>query len=160
MKRSARSRNTTGVCTAHAGCCSAEFASWNLTPPFDRQMGLTIAEADSMVIGERICKVLNLDGKVKSIHGPDIEIQNNSREAANGDGSVKSRLLNPYLCQEDNEGNVLICYNTDRLMLFTAECKWHDATPVGGLKWPEGAVWLNGRLYVSSSWDKSITMFE
>ena len=98
---------------------------------------------------------------MKSIYGPDIEIPHNASEAANRDGSVRSRLLGPLLCQEDDEGNVLIADGLNRrLLLFTAECKWHDVTPVGGLKWPEGAVWLNGRLYVSSSSDKSITMFE
>ena len=105
--------------------------------------------------------ILNLDGEVKSIHGPDIEVQNNSRGARNRDRSMKSRIYGSSVCQEDDEGNVPIAnYGHHRLLLFTSECKWHDVTPSGGLHFPRGAVWLNGRLYVISLFNKFITMFE
>ena len=104
--------------------------------------------------------ILHLDGTVKSIHGPDIEVIGHNREAANHDGSVKSRLRYPSLSQEDNEGNLLIAdYAHHRLMLFTADCKWHDVTPDDGSICPVGASWLDGRLYVISLL-KFITMFE
>ena len=98
---------------------------------------------------------------MKLIHGPKIKVQNNSREAANQYGLLRNRLRSPYLCQEDDEGNVLIAdWAHDRLFLFTADCKWHDVTPNGGLKRPIGALSLNRRLYVISLLNKSITMFE
>ena len=105
--------------------------------------------------------ILNLDGKLESIHGPEIDVIGHSHEAANRVVSVKSLLMCPYLYQEDNEGNVLIadCSN-NRLLLFTAEGNWHDVTPDCGLMRPRGASWLNGRLYVGKLWNKSITMFE
>ena len=104
---------------------------------------------------------LTLDGIVKSVHGPEIDVIDDSSEAASRDGTVKRWLSNPYLCQEDDDGNLLITDGVnDRLLLFTAECKWHDVTPVGGLKWPRGALWLNRRLYIGNIDDSCITMFE
>ena len=105
--------------------------------------------------------ILNLDGQVKSIHGPGFEVQITFREAANRDGSMKRRLRKPYLCQEDDESNVLIVdCDHDRVLLFTADCLWYDVTPDGELRIPYGALLLCGRLYVSSWAYKSITMFE
>ena len=98
---------------------------------------------------------------MKSIHGPKIEVQDYSSEGALRDGSRKSRLRCPHLCQEDNEGNALIAdADNDRLLVFTADCKWHDVTPDVGLDGPTYASWSNGRLYVSSSFNRSITMCE
>ena len=98
---------------------------------------------------------------MKSVHGPEIEIIDDSHEAASRGRTVKSRLRGPRLCQEDDEGNVLIAdYANNRLLMFTSDCKWYDVTPGGDLNSPNGAVWLSGRLYVSSWVDKSITMFE
>ena len=100
--------------------------------------------------------ILNLDGRLKSMYGPEIEVLNDSSEAANRDGSVKRRLCGPSLCQEDDEGNVFIADEFhDRLLLFTADNMWLDA----GFKRPTGAVSLNRRLYVSSGYYK-ISMFE
>ena len=65
--------------------------------------------------------VLNLDGKVKSIHRPSIEINNNYSEAANRDGSIKSRLFCPSLCHEDDEGNVFITDELNDRLLFCSQ---------------------------------------
>ena len=55
-------------------------------------------------------------------------------------------------------------YVHDRLLLFKANCLWYDVTLSGGVRRPRGAVWLNGRLYVSRyvgyGANDSITMFE
>ena len=104
--------------------------------------------------------ILYLNGKVKSIHGPEINVIGHSREAANRDGSVKGSLSSPILCQEDDEGNVLIAdYPNDRLLLFTTDCKWYDVTP-GGVNRLNGALEKNGRLYVCSWVENSIIMFK
>ena len=105
--------------------------------------------------------ILSLDGKVKSIHGPKIEIENNYSDATNRDGSVKSRLCGPILCQEDEHGNLIIAnFRNNRLLIFTADCMWYAFAPDAGLSWPDCTLWLNGRLYAISWSHKSITLFE
>ena len=98
---------------------------------------------------------------MRSIHGPEIEVIDNSREAGSQQATVTTRLSGPYMFQEDFEGNVLVanCFK-DSLLLFTNKGEWYDVTPNGGLRGPSGALWLYGRLYVSSWVDKSITVFE
>ena len=103
---------------------------------------------------------LNLRGRVKSTQSLPIKVKTDSQDAVNREREETSHLSCPMLCQEDNNGNVLIADEfNNRLLVLTDDGVWHDVTPDHSFERPTGALWLNGCLYVSSGCNTSITMF-
>ena len=91
----------------------------------------------------KIC-IMNHDGKVIKTYG------DRGSEAA-GD------LNEPYLCQEDDEGAMLIAdYGNGRIQVLDKWRNWSIVKMQTAVNGPNGAVYVNGTLYVISLNDSKL----
>ena len=87
---------------------------------------------------------MNHNGKVINTYG------DRGSEAA-GD------LNEPYLCQEDDEGAMLIAdYGNDRIQVLDKWRSWSIVKMNTTVNGPNGAVYVNGTLYVVSLNDSKL----
>ena len=100
--------------------------------------------------------ILDLHGKFKQSHGPAITLTMPSSSECED-----SKINYPYICQEDDNGTILVAdTSNDRMLVLTAEGHWRRVKLNDDLQCPRSAVWWKGRLYVSTWDDETITMFQ
>ena len=96
-------------------------------------------------------------GKLKQLLGPQVSVTESEGEHI----TEASKLLKPMICQEDDDGAVLVAdMINDRMLVLTAEGQWRQVGLNVRLLWPRDAVLLGGRLYVSTWGDNILTMLE
>ena len=106
--------------------------------------------------------ILDTYGTVKTSRGPDINITQppiTGAESLHSKGT--SRLNWPLICQEDDDGAVLVAdWCNERLLVLSEAGLWLQVRLNHQLRWPRGGMWWQRRLYVSTLEDKKLTMFE
>ena len=125
----------------------------------DHTLSVTEQHIKVCCSNRNILIILDHNVNVKAMHGPQIDITEYSREEVSHNEPVISMLSCPYLCQDDNEGNILVadCDN-NRLLMYNAEGHVYNVTPQGILDNPKCAVYFNQRLYVGNLC-RTIAMF-
>ena len=103
--------------------------------------------------------VLDAHGILKQTHGPRITIIPSSN-AASEHSMENSELTDPLICQEDDDGEVLLAeFSNNRILILTAEGHWRQVKLNCELQGPCSAVWWKCAFYVSTYDDRKLTMF-
>ena len=106
--------------------------------------------------------ILETHGKFDQSYGPTITIIKSSRSESIGEPiSEPSDLKQPIICQEDDDGALLVADRwNNRILILTAEGKWRQVRHNDWLWGPRDAVLWGGRLYVSTRLDNRLAMFK
>ena len=71
------------------------------------------------------------------------------------------KLHDPHLCQEDDEGVLLVAdYGNDRLQILDEQRKWSIVNLEPKVNEPRGAVYVNGEIFVVSGSDKKLYSYK
>ena len=109
----------------------------------------------------RLCKIYVLDphGTLNETHGPRITIIASS-DAASEHSMENSDLTDPLICQMGDNGALLVGdYSNNRILILTTEGNWRQVKLNAEMQRPCSAVWWKGALYVTTDYDRKLTMF-
>ena len=94
-------------------------------------------------------------------YGPDITVQSTLSNAPKDKSLSKaSKLIWPRICQEDDDGAVLMTDSNNGLLALSTTGQWSKMKLNSELLWPRCAISWGGRLYVSTWVDEKLTMFQ
>ena len=94
--------------------------------------------------------VLDPHGTLNETHSPHI-LPILSSTSASEYSTDHSKLNGPRICQQDDDGAVLVAdFMNNRILILTSTGHWRQVKLNGELQRPNDAVWLNGTLYEST----------
>ena len=107
--------------------------------------------------------IVDIHGYLKQTHGPSIPITKTSSSESAGEHITEvCYLARPMICQEDDDGAVLVADRwNDHILVLTSEGQWRRVRlAYDMLLRPRDAVFWGERLYVCTWDDDNLKMFE